>query len=295
MVHARAARSTRSASAQAETADETRNAAAPNLAPPRVRHSFGAVAILSRQALVEPPLVTQFRQVGQLVPAESYRLPDAPSATRRAAENAPAPAREETREQPPGAPVGPSPQAIYFLMRREGFYAHPDDVSDPNNCTVGYGLKLHAGPCDGRAIEQRFARGITEEDALRRLVSRLVRVANHIRAHLTVTLAQHQFDALATFGYSSGEGSDLLAALINTANSGALDRVPQLIRRFTGARSPTGRLVHPPGLIDRRDAEAAMWERGDYGSGRPRTHYGCRRLLEDCTDREHPRPLRRPE
>lgn len=262
----------------------------------RFRLSAVPTAIYRQQPLVEPPIVSQFREVGQLVP------PAQPSMTAPINQpvNVPPPtARPEPTPAPtprPSPPSGPSPQLVYFLMRHEGFYAHPDDVSDPYNCTVGYGNLLHRGTCVGNqseehpqfaAVERRFARGITPAQGLSTLVRRLMRDANRLLQRLTVPLSQNQFDALLSFSINSGGG---LKSVIAHVNSGEYAAVPGIMLRYTGAATTEGRMEHPRGLARRRVEEAAIWERGDYGHGTAHRHHGCRRMIEDCSNPEHPRP-----
>jgi GH24 family phage-related lysozyme (muramidase) len=253
-----------------------------------IRLTAAPIAIY-RQALVEPPIVTQFREVGQLVPPERPEmtaLRNQPVNVSTPAVNSEQPAPSTTPQPAPAS--GPSPQIIYFLMRHEGFYAHPDDVSDPYNCTVGYGILLHHGTCVGNEnpAERRFARGITPEQGLSRLVSRVVRVANNLRGRLSVPLSPNQFDALLSFAFNTGG----LANLLSHVNRGEYQVIPGIMLQYTGARTDEGEMAHPRGVATRRNEEVAIWERGDYGHGRPRIHHGCRRMIEDCTDREHPRP-----
>jgi GH24 family phage-related lysozyme (muramidase) len=253
-----------------------------------------APTAIYRQVLVDPPIVTQFREVGQLVPPAPTGL--TPPSNQPVNAPPPTPTPEPTpRASPP--PTGPSPQLVYFVMRHEGFYAHPDDVSDPYNCTVGYGNLLHHGTCVGNqstddpdyaAIERRFARGITQEQGLATLISRLMRDANRLLQRLTMPVSQNQLDALITFAFNPGGG---LTTVIDRINSGDYAAVPGIMLRYAGAATTEGRMTHPRGLARRRLEEAAIWERGDYGYDTARRHHGCRRMIEDCSDPERPRPL----
>jgi len=258
--------------------------------------SAAPTGIYRQQALLEPPLVTQFRGVGQLLPPDqlgmvSPRTPP-PNVLPPIATSEPGPP-SIPQSSPPAS--GPSAEIVYFIMRHEGFYAHPDDVSDPYNCTVGYGILLHEGPCVGNEseahprfaeAERRFARGMTPERGLAGLVDRVVGVANNLRARLTVPLSQNQFDALVSFAFNTGGLGNLLAHV----NRGEYAVIPRIMLQYTGAPTPEGRMAHPHGVAVRRAEEVAIWQRGDYGRGAPRRHHGCRRMIEDCSDREHPRP-----
>jgi GH24 family phage-related lysozyme (muramidase) len=180
---------------------------------------------------------------------------------------------------------------VYFIMREEGFYAHPDDVSDTRNCTVGYGLKLHPGPCNGTE-PARFTRGINPEEGLRLLMNRLVRVAQSVRSRVTAVLTQNQLDMLISFAYNGGEHSGMLTNLLREANARHGARVVRLLLSYTNAAVPGGHPVHSEGLAHRRAKEAAIWERADYGSGAPRYHRGCRQQIDNCPASATPR--RRP-
>lgn len=263
--------------------------AAGNSAVTRLLSPGTSPVALQRQPLIRPPIETELGEIGQLVPPtlinsghdpQRVRTGPPPSMPTRTPAAPPAERQSET-------PTGPSPELINFLMRQEGFYAHPDDVSDPNNCTIGYGTLLHRGPCDGTE-STRFTRGISREQGLTMIMDRLMPIASSVRNRISAALTQNQLDALIDFAYTTGPGSNLLGDLIRHANAGQNALVATRMRQYTGAANAEGKIVRPPGLVRRRGEEAVMWEGGGYGHGAPGYHRGCRRMIDNC-----PAPARR--
>ncbi len=75
------------------------------------------------------------------------------------------------------------------------------------NCTVGIGHLVHTGACDGRASEQEFIGGITEDNAYELFRSDLVgRSQQYVRSLVTVSITQYQYDALTSFVFNAGSG-----------------------------------------------------------------------------------------
>jgi len=115
--------------------------------------------------------------------------------------------------------------------------------------TIGYG---HTGPDvrAGRTIDEAAATELLLEDL--QLALRCVNDAVH------VSLTQGQFDALVDFCFNAGRGSFLGSTLLRCVNQGAFDR----------AAAQFGLWVHAggavqPGLVRRRAAEAAMFNKGE--------------------------------
>lgn len=92
------------------------------------------------------------------------------------------------------------------------------------------------------------------EDLLMRDLPRYERAVCRL---IEVPLSDSCFDALVSFAFNLGEGALQASTLRRLANAGRLDECgPQFDRWvFAGARKL-------PGLVARRAAERAMWERG---------------------------------
>jgi lysozyme len=118
-----------------------------------------------------------------------------------------------------------------------------------NVCTIGYGHTSAAGApavTDGMKITQAQA-----DDILRRdLVKYETAVHNMVQQSLT----QHQFDVLVDFAYNAGVGALKSSTLLKKINAGDFDAVPTELMKWTKGG---GKVL--PGLVRRRQAEAAWW------------------------------------
>ena len=118
-----------------------------------------------------------------------------------------------------------------------------------NVCTIGYGHTSSAGAptvTDGMTITQKQA-----DDILRRdLVKYETEVFNMVRQPLT----QNQYDVLVDFAYNAGVGNLKSSTMLKKINSGNLDAVPDELMKWTKGG---GKVL--PGLVRRRQAEAAWW------------------------------------
>jgi GH24 family phage-related lysozyme (muramidase) len=139
--------------------------------------------------------------------------------------------------------------------------------NDPaGHCTVGIGHLVHHGPIDGRPEEQPFEGELTEEFVYRLFTETdAPRYAQMVRDAVRVPLYQSEFDALVSFVYNLGPGAldehqSTLARLLNKGD-------------YAGAAGQFERWAHAgelvlPGLVRRRDAEAALF-RSEWASSPP--------------------------
>jgi lysozyme len=139
--------------------------------------------------------------------------------------------------------------------------------NDPvGHCSVGIGHLVHLGPIDGRAEEAPFAGELTEDFVYRLFTEHdAPRYAQMVRDAVRVPLFQSEFDALVSFVYNLGPGAldednSTLARLLNKGDYG-------------GAAEQFSRWVNAgdqvlPGLVRRRDAEAALF-RSEWASTPP--------------------------
>jgi len=116
-------------------------------------------------------------------------------------------------------------------------------------CTIGYGHTSAAGApevVDGMTITQTRADEILKRD--------LVKYESAVLSLLKVELTQNQFDVLVDFAYNAGVGSLKTSTLLKKVNAGDLDAVPAELMKWTKGG---GKVL--PGLVRRRNAEAAWW------------------------------------
>ena len=112
--------------------------------------------------------------------------------------------------------------------------------------TIGYG---HTGPDVYRGLT------ITEEKAEQLLVQDLHRFERAAREQIAVTLTQHEFDAIVSFTYNTGEGalsSSTFRRRMNAGDNKATCFREEFPKCVNGSNGPL------PGLVRRRDAEVEL-------------------------------------
>jgi lysozyme len=125
--------------------------------------------------------------------------------------------------------------------------------------TIGVGHTAAAGP-----PEPAPGMRLTPGEALDLLRRDLRRYEAQVASAVAVALATHEFDALVSFHFNTGAIAS--ASLVKTLNAG--DRAGPAAGLMAWVNAGGRRL---PGLVKRRAAERAMFERADYGdlSGAP--------------------------
>ena len=142
-----------------------------------------------------------------------------------------------------------SPEGMNALLKKfEGCklkaYRCPANV-----CTIGYGHTSAAGApqvVDGMIITQADADDILKRD----IVKFEVAVMDLVKVKLT----QNQFDVLVDFVYNAGDKNLQSSTLLKKVNAGKFDEVPAELMKWTKGG---GKVL--PGLVRRRQAEAAWW------------------------------------
>jgi lysozyme len=139
----------------------------------------------------------------------------------------------------------PSQDAVDLVQASEGLRltAYRDSGG---KLTIGYGHT--AGVQDGQTITQADAEQLLDEDldAAGNTVSRLV----------SVPLTQGQFDALVSFCFNMGSGRLAGSTLLHLLNQGDYGAAGAQLHYWIMAGG-----VALPGLITRRAAELALWNR----------------------------------
>jgi len=131
------------------------------------------------------------------------------------------------------------------------------------NCTWGIGTLAHLGPC----TQEELQRTVLPEQANAVLTARVHDAERTVRRIVTDhVLTQAQFDAAVSFAYNSST-RNTRDALIH-ANQGNMAEVARQMKRnimITPRNSrgrPVGQQQISHGLINRRNREAAPFERG---------------------------------
>jgi len=115
--------------------------------------------------------------------------------------------------------------------------------------TIGYGHTSAAG-----APEVHDGMTITQDEAESILKNDLVKYEQPVAAMVKVDLEQNQFDVLVDFAYNAGVGALKTSTLLKKVNAGDFDAVPDELMKWTKGG---GKVL--PGLVRRRQAEAAWW------------------------------------
>ena len=151
-----------------------------------------------------------------------------------------------------------SAAGLDFMKQWEGL--RPKLCIDPEgHCTIGYGTVLHSGRCDGRAVEEPYAAGITAEAAAQLLAQKCAEVQQFINDRISTSLNQNQSDALICFVYNIGAEAFETSTLLKALNAGDTAAAGSEIRKWTKA-SANGVVSEVPALANRRNAESALFE-----------------------------------
>lgn len=146
-----------------------------------------------------------------------------------------------------------SSAGLSLLQEFEGCKLVP--YNDPTgNATVGYGHLLHRGPLDGTEDTLTTAQDLS-------LLSQDV----HTKAEVFVDqikcpLNQNQYDALVCFCYNVGSGNLERVVSETGLNQGNYSAVPPKILLYDKAKNQSGVWVTLPGLVARRQKEAALFQ-----------------------------------
>lgn len=149
---------------------------------------------------------------------------------------------------PKESPRATGAAGLSLIRAFEGFSPMPY-VCPAGFPTVGYGHVVRAG--------ERFEAPLSAEEGEALLRADLPRYESAVCRLIEVPLGDLCFDALVSFTFNLGEGALAASTLRRMANAGRLvEAGPQFDRWvFAGAHKL-------PGLVRRRAAERALWERG---------------------------------
>lgn len=141
-----------------------------------------------------------------------------------------------------------SEEGISLIKKFEGceLEAYQDSVGV---WTIGYGTIK--GVREGDKINQDEAEHLLQEE--------LPEYEGYINNMVKVPLKQCQFDALVAWVFNLGSGNLQESTMLKVLNEGKYDEVPAQIRRWNKAG---GQVLN--GLVRRREAEAIMFQGGDW-------------------------------
>ena len=136
---------------------------------------------------------------------------------------------------------------INFIANQEGFRSKPY-VCPAGKLTVGYGHVI--GPTE----KQRFAGGITKEEAELLLEKDLDKYAAAVNKFVQKPLNQGQFNSLVSFCYNVGITAFARSTLVRKLNDGDYEGAAGEFQRWVNGG---GRRL--AGLVKRRQLEALMF------------------------------------
>jgi len=181
--------------------------------------------------------------------------------TREFAQRIPTPKKPEPQEpQNKITPTAPSEELIRYVAEWEQFSPMPYRGLDVQNLTVGYGHVI-----TNEADRVRFMTyGITHEEArelLRRDIQRYTDFVNNFLESNSITLSQHQYDALITFTFNAGPGwmSNPNSRVRSGLISGDFDKVREGFMLTVNVNG-----VRAQGLVNRRLDELEIFFDADY-------------------------------
>lgn len=121
-----------------------------------------------------------------------------------------------------------------------------------NICTIGYGHTSAAGAPEvheGMAITQKEAEDILHRD--------LKKFEAAVERMVKVHISQNQYDVLVDFAYNVGISALEKSSLLKKINTAKFNEVPDELMKWTKGG---GKVL--PGLVRRRQAEIAWWNKG---------------------------------
>lgn len=125
--------------------------------------------------------------------------------------------------------------------------------------TIGVG---HTGEVDGKPISKGLK--ISQEKSRQLLALDLQAFEYTVNHYVKKPLTQHQFDALVIFAFNVGRGAFVSSSALKRINAG--EPVDRVIERIAVWNKITlnGKKVISKGLVNRRNAEIALYARGEY-------------------------------
>ncbi len=148
-----------------------------------------------------------------------------------------------------------SDKGLDFLARLEGEVLHGYNDS-AGHCTLGVGHLVHYGPCTRAELDRR----ITHSEAMALLRKDLAVAVDAVRDGLKRRISQEQFDACVSLTFNIGAGGFTSSTVLKRVNQNA---PPSEIRKAFLMWNKAGG-VTSQGLINRREAEARLYNRKEY-------------------------------
>lgn len=140
--------------------------------------------------------------------------------------------------------------AADIIKRFEGYSSKPY-LCPANIPTIGYGSTMYT---NGTRVTMSDAE-IDEEQATEMLIQTIKGIDKQLKNVLTVKLPAHKLAALISFTYNVGIGNFAKSTLLAWVNSNPeFSEIPSQFRRWNKGG---GKVLK--GLINRREAEVALW------------------------------------
>jgi GH24 family phage-related lysozyme (muramidase) len=146
------------------------------------------------------------------------------------------------------------------IARSEGLEPRPK--ADPaHNCTIGYGHKLHDGPCT-RHDSAEYPHGVTQLEAADKLKIDAADKAADVERIIGRPLTQQQLDALVDLAFNLRKFARSGVVRAVKLNQSPAEIAAAFNRLVYATDAQTGEKVRYRGLVDRRAREANLYNNG---------------------------------
>lgn len=157
-----------------------------------------------------------------------------------------------------------SDSGINALEKMEGFSEKPyNDAA--GHCTVGYGHKIHNGPCKGdeKSVTKNEAKDLLKKD-VKKIEDQLLGDKGLIPPEIQDQLTQEQCDSIVILVYNIGVGNFKKSKAYKRLKEGDFEGfIDEAFSPDNGFNKAGGKKVQ--GLQNRREKERKIFVTGDYG------------------------------
>lgn len=136
---------------------------------------------------------------------------------------------------------------LLFLAENEGAVLCPY-VDSVGVWTIGIGHTASAGPPDPQDVQGN----LSMDEVLSLFATDIVKYEDRCNKYITVSVAQHEFDAAVSFDYNTGAIDS--AFWVDSLNAGDRQAAGEQIMNWTS----------PPEVTSRRQREQNLFVHGDY-------------------------------
>ena len=149
-----------------------------------------------------------------------------------------------------------SNQGIEFIKKWENLKLAMYNAPE-GDCSIGWGHRIHSGKCNSNS----WPSYVSEEQAEILLRDDIAKIEFEFFRNVDANLNQCAYDSMISMAFNFGWDSFAKKEFINLLETGQFEKIPNSIRYYTADTDGT----IWQGLINRRYAEARIFEFCDYG------------------------------